>query len=144
MKLKKTDFKELEKQFNAIQSRIESLEGFINDLNVEIADRISEFKNDEGNNLAYAIELINEEISEFQGLTDDLHNEQLSKYEDRSESFQESEKGEQCQEWIDELEQFKDGFEATLTEATDPVIDKDEIFSNGDLPDELPRIGAYE
>lgn len=87
------------------------------DLNEKISELVAEF------NEKY-LGPLNEKIDEARGFVEDIKNERQEEFDDKSERWQDGERGEAAQEWLQAWENAEAELE-TVTDAEAPVMEID-------------------
>lgn len=117
---------ELQEKINAAAENVTNV---ADDINGKIADLFGPLED--------AVREYNDLVSEYNGVLDDLVSEIESYYDDKSEKWQEGERGQAYMEWKDNVEQCK------LEEASDPeppVVDAPDVAT----VDQQPGMGIDE
>lgn len=97
-KFSKTDTERTEGLAQKIRDKRAELEEAIDELNGKLEDEVSSINETVGE--------LNELLSEANGVVEDIAAEMQGEFDDKSEKWQEGERGEATAEWINELDAF--------------------------------------
>lgn len=132
-KLDKKQLDEKDRLDQSIHDELDNVEDAINTYNEKVAALFAEL-------ITSNVEKLNTVISEARDFVDALKSDAQDHYDEKSEGWQEGEKGQSYQEWIGEMESVVDMLEdVAVTEpdelTMDDVVEMDrEVMSN--VPDE--------
>lgn len=84
-----------------------------------------------------AISDLNEVYNEMYGIFEDIHAERSEEFNDKSERWQESEAAENAQQWLEEVETFKDLFSGEI-DMPETAIEVDLSEADESLEAEIP------
>lgn len=84
-----------------------------------------------------AIADYNELVDEAYGFVEDIHSEREGEYDDRSERWQEGERGEAAATWLSELEEVRDSL--TGIEPVEFDLTMEELTDHSEILDDMPE-----
>lgn len=119
-KIDKKDQKRISDLAGALDAQRREIDAMIEDANSQLAEALG--------NINLKIASYNETLEEARGVIDDIHSQADSDFSDKSENWQEGERGETTRAWIEHLESIRDD---DLTDIDEFSIE-DELVSYGD------------
>lgn len=123
-KIDKSDGKRIENLADRLGEQREGIDNLIDEVNAFIVDKVGD--------LNLLIVDYNETLEQARGVIEDIHSQADSDYTDKSEKWQEGERGTAVKEWIDAIESIKDN---DLNDISDFDIDECEIKLSDEVED---------
>jgi hypothetical protein len=123
-KIDKRDAKRIEDLAYKLGEQREGIDNLIDVINEFIADRVGD--------LNLRIVDYNDTLGEARGVIEDIHSQADSDYQDKSEKWQDGERGSITKEWIEAVESIKDN---DLNDISEFDIDECEIKLSDEVED---------
>jgi hypothetical protein len=123
-KIDKRDAKRIEDLADRLGEQREGIDNLIDVINEFIADRVGD--------LNLRIVDYNDTLGEARGVIEDIHSQADSDYQDKSEKWQDGERGSITKEWIEAVESIKDN---DLNDISEFDIDECEIKLSDEVED---------
>jgi hypothetical protein len=123
-KITKDEAKRIEALADDLGERRETIDNTIDEINAFIADKVGDVN--------ILISYYNEKLQEARGVIEDIHAERQGEFDDKSEKWQDGERGDATREWLESLDSMKDNDLADIAEFE---IDECEIKLDDEVED---------